>query len=149
MFHDLKQDVPGNLAIIDAIKGAASHHPAKYTLSYALTIRWEVDETGAHMDTSRFQSILTALQLPMADEIVIKADDKTPGWTIQKEIQYLLRLARATTQGRTLVIVHYAGHGYNDCRSRQHFLAYGRPGSPSFNAERFLISHALPDEYDL
>ncbi|KAF7596658.1 hypothetical protein BBP40_000580 [Aspergillus hancockii] len=63
------------------------------------------------------------------------------------EFRNILRDARAT-QGRSLVVVHYAGHGVLRQGNILHLVGNQGDGL-GFDAMRFLVNLALPVKYDL
>ncbi|QKX61768.1 uncharacterized protein TRUGW13939_08924 [Talaromyces rugulosus] len=127
----------------ETLTAAVRQHEVRYTDAHSLSMRWEKDDTEADKDTARFQMMLQALHFPAAHELVIKENDSTPGWTARGKIRETLAAARRTS-GRSIVIVHYAGHGELDS-SRD--LMLGK--TSRFSADRFLISLALDKVYDL
>lgn len=76
------------------IRQAIQQHSTNYRESYALSIRWERDDTSAYQDVGYFQSLLSPLRLAAAREIILKAGDVTPGWTVQEEFTKALNAAR-------------------------------------------------------
>ncbi|KAL4780681.1 hypothetical protein BJX76DRAFT_360593 [Aspergillus varians] len=95
------------------VEAAVRQRSARYSDSHSLSLRWERDDTLAHQDTGHFQSLLQTLHLPEAQELVIAATDKTPGWTVQGAFREILATAKQT-RGRALVVFHYADHGLQD-----------------------------------
>ncbi|KAL3475426.1 hypothetical protein BJX99DRAFT_229580 [Aspergillus californicus] len=110
------------------IKDAVLPRSTEYTNSYALSIRWERDDRLAHQDVSHFRSLLSTLRLAEPREVVIAADDFTPGLTAQTGLEQMLVVAKRTN-GRAIVVVHYAGHGAQDADS---LLLVERTGGHSF-----------------
>ncbi|KAK2804778.1 hypothetical protein FQN51_001420 [Onygenales sp. PD_10] len=86
-----------------------------YGQTFALTVRFEKDDSRAEDDSKNFQSILRAFGFAAADEYVISAKEKLPGWDLKDRFQAMLKAAKDASdnnQGaRSLILVHYAGHG--------------------------------------
>jgi hypothetical protein len=93
-----------------AIARAVNNRSRTYDSSFALSIRWERDNTNATADTEHFQAILSTLNLDQAEVQILAEQDQTPGWTLNDKIRSLFRLA-ATAPGKSIVLIHYAGHG--------------------------------------
>ncbi|PYH39007.1 uncharacterized protein BO87DRAFT_348660 [Aspergillus neoniger CBS 115656] len=89
---------------------AVQQHNSRYASSHNLAIRWADDDTNAARDVANFQTLLERLSLPRAQELVIGKHDKTPVWTIQGAFRNKLSAAKSSP-GRSLVTVHYSGHG--------------------------------------
>ncbi|KAF9884973.1 hypothetical protein FE257_000883 [Aspergillus nanangensis] len=70
---------------------------------------WENNEIGGRADVGHFQSILSSLDLPAANEYAIRLNDPAPGQGLMQMFTTLLNTAKATS-GRSLVVVHYTGH---------------------------------------
>jgi hypothetical protein len=82
-----------------------------YATVFAIAIRFELDDTKAANDAKHFQDILKCFGFPAAEEYVISGSDKTPGWSIDAKFKKILKFAiHASSSGRALVMVHYAGH---------------------------------------
>jgi len=96
--------------INDAIARAVNNRSRVYNFSFALSIRWERDNTNAAADTDNFQAILSTLNLDQAEVEILAEQNRTPGWTLNDAIRSIFR--RATeAPGKSIVLIHYAGHG--------------------------------------
>ena len=95
------------------ILAALDQRGRHYSHFITFTVRFHMDDTHADRDSSNFQTILRLLGLPVARELVILADDKTPGWTYITWMATVLKRPQGQT-GRTLILGHYAGHGFVD-----------------------------------
>ncbi|KAE8158374.1 hypothetical protein BDV40DRAFT_307889 [Aspergillus tamarii] len=131
----------------ETIKAAVVQPSITYNRTSSVTIRWNTDDSGAHLDTDRFQAMLRVFQFPFAKEIILQAEDGTVGWTLQGEIRKLFATARSHTTRRTLIIIHYAGHGM-ELRGQFHFVDRSVNGK-TCNAMRFMLDLATQEEYDL
>lgn len=104
--------------IESALEAAVSQRSRVYARTEALAIRFEQDDSRAKDDTEAFQSILHALSFSRAEEYVISATDPTPGWNLGDRVEKLLRAAKNFSDdnggGRSLILIHYAGHGSTD-----------------------------------
>jgi hypothetical protein len=97
-----------------ALQGAISRREAVYKNSYSLHIRWEDDDTLAERDENSFRSIIEALGFPDKPEIhIIQKANKTPAWELLPTIAAIMAKAESS-DGRSIVIIHYAGHGNAD-----------------------------------
>ena len=93
-----------------------------YAQTFALAVRFEKDNTKAEHDMKNFQSILRAFGMSPAEEYVINASDSMPGWNLRDRFLSLLKAAHSAA-GRSLVMIHYAGHGKVDVNGQLVFLA--------------------------
>lgn len=123
------------------IQEAVIQTSTHYTESYAISIRWERDDTLAEQDVGHFRSLLSTLRLAAPREVVIAAGDPTPGLTAQREFERQLTAARQT-RGRAIVVVHYAGHGAQDGDSLE-LVESARDGN-AFCATHFLLNAVTP-----
>ena len=96
-----------------ALQAAVDKRSRHYAQTFALAVRFELDDTKAYQDTEHFQTLLHAFDLKPAEEYILKKSDPMPGWTLKAHFMSLLRTA-STTPGRSLILVHYAGHGKVD-----------------------------------
>jgi len=94
-----------------AITAAVKRRNSAYNHSFALSVRWEADNTNAVEDTNHFQTILSTLNFPKAEELVLLSNDKTPGWSVHKKIHRIFEDAKRSV-GRVVIMIHYAGHGF-------------------------------------
>ncbi|KKK26496.1 hypothetical protein ARAM_001012 [Aspergillus rambellii] len=121
-------------------------HHRQFCHSLSLSISWEDDNTNASQDIANFQAILRIFGYTEADEYVIPSQAPTPGWEVSDKIWSLLRKAMAKS-GRTIILIHYAGHGvkWND---KLHFC--NGAGNKRINVDREILglvdsNSALPD----
>lgn len=126
-----------------AITRAVDNRRRIYNNTFALTIRWEQDNTNASTDTENFQAILSTLNLDQAEVMILAEQDRTPGWTVSDKMRSIFRLA-ANAPGKSIFLVHYAGHG--DVRGEELFAVEGR-SRRSINFQHF-IERAVANEYD-
>jgi hypothetical protein len=126
----------------NTLRAAVRQRAIRYTEAHSLSLRWEADDTNAIHDAIHFQSILRLFSLPAAEELVLSSNDRFPAWTVQRKFSDLLS-GIMTAQGRTLIIVHYAGHGSSGPDGSLWFIE--RQGGRKVNAERFLFSVVGPD----
>lgn len=96
----------------DAITRAVTSRSRAYSHSFAMSIRWELDNTDAATDTENFKVILSTLNLdPPCVEIMGGPNtNKTPSWNLNGKLRSLFESA-VNAPGKSLVIIHYAGHG--------------------------------------
>ncbi|KAK2766098.1 hypothetical protein FQN54_007613 [Arachnomyces sp. PD_36] len=94
----------------DRLQAAIVQPPRTYTSAYTLLTRFESDDSQAIQDSEGFKTICNAFGLPAPVEVVVTPADPMPSWTIAREFQKIL-IAAAEAPGRSLVMVHYAGHG--------------------------------------
>ena len=90
----------------DAITRAVNNRSRVYNNSFALSIRWQRDNTNASTDTDNFQAILSTLNLDPAEVEVLAEQDEFPGWTLNDKVQSIFRLA-ARAPGKFIVLIHY------------------------------------------
>ncbi|PKY06263.1 hypothetical protein P168DRAFT_325150 [Aspergillus campestris IBT 28561] len=128
-----------------AIDSAVHQRNSAYSNAYALSIRWEDDDTRAHEDTAHFQCILKMLGLPKADELVLQPTDRTPGWTVQSSMVEMLEAARIS-QGKAIILCHYAGRAYHD---KGAFMATAQADERPMNLGVFCLDLALDRSYYL
>ncbi|KAB8257009.1 hypothetical protein BDV32DRAFT_140776 [Aspergillus pseudonomiae] len=67
---------------------------------------------NACTDLANFQAILRLFDYPKAEEYVIPVDADASGWDVADRIRGLIRQAMIMT-GRTIILIHYGGHGLN------------------------------------
>ncbi|KAJ5223220.1 hypothetical protein N7468_007762 [Penicillium chermesinum] len=128
----------------DAITRTVNNRKRIYNASFALSVRWERDNTDASTDTDNFQAILSTLNLDQAEVMVLSEQDGTPGWTFQDKIRRMFQRATMAS-GKSIVFVHYAGHG--EVRSGQLFAVEGRPNR-RINLQRLIDSVVAGDVQD-
>lgn len=129
-----------------AIEAAVNMRNMAYNDAFALSLRWELDDTNSNQDVSHFQAILSTLQLPAAKEVIINATDKTPGWTVQQEVTRVFESAESR-RGRRIVLIHYAGHAYMHPIHHRLYAAETTYGRRDFNLDRFMLGLAVDDYY--
>ncbi|WEW60804.1 hypothetical protein PRK78_006292 [Emydomyces testavorans] len=93
-----------------AIQAAISRRETKYSNFYALHFRWEDDNTDASRDGESFQDLVHLMGFPFPDVHVIPKGDPLPGFEVQHRVASLF-IKAGNAQGRSIVIIHYAGHG--------------------------------------
>lgn len=118
----------------EMIHRAVNDHNRVYNNSFALSIRWEQDDTDAARDTEDLQSILSTLNLNQAEVEILAAQDRTPGWTLGTKLISLFQRA-VDARGKSLVILHYTGHG--ELRQDNLFAVEG-PTRRSVNLQRII-----------
>jgi hypothetical protein len=128
----------------DAITRAVQNRSRVYNNSFALSFRWERDNTMAFQDTEQFQAILATLNLDQAQVEILTKQDRTPGWTLSDTIRDIFRLA-ADAPGKSIVLIHYAGHG--EVREEQLFAVEG-PSRRSINLQRTIDTVVAGDVQD-
>lgn len=131
----------------DVVTRVVNNHTRLYNNSFALIIRWERDNTNVSSDTDHVQAILSTLKLDQAEVLILSEPDKTPGWTLRDKIRSIFRLA-ADTPGKSIVMIHYAGHG--EVRGGQLFAVEGR-SRRNLNIQRFIDTVVAGDidDYDI
>lgn len=130
-----------------AITRAVNSRSQVYNNSFALSIQWKQDNTCASTDTENFQVILSTLNLDKAEVMVLAEKDPTPGWTLDDKIRSIFQVA-ARTPGKSIVIIHYAGHG--SVRDNRLFATEG-PSHRSIDLQR-CINEAVAgsfQDYDI
>lgn len=115
--HPIQED-----AFRHGLETAISQRARKYANAYTLQLRFQNDDTQAINDSENFKTICKAFGLPAPLELVVLPTDPTPSWEIAKEFQKMLTTARQAP-GRSLVMLHYAGHGSINQFSRLTFQA--------------------------
>lgn len=131
----------------DALESVVSRRSHSYNSSHALSIKWAADDSNSAQDVGHFQAILSTLQLPAAREYTISSADETPGWSVLNEVRNLL-LAAKSSAGRSLAIIHYAGHGYVE--SNDSLFATGSATSKRrFNLDSQVIAQPTDDNWCL
>lgn len=105
-----------------SLEAAVDQRAREYTRTFSLHIRFENGDTSAQKDAANFQSFLRAFALSQAEEYVIKPSEPSPGWAVKGKFHAILSKA-IETPGRSLVLIHYAGHGGLDGFGRLVFQA--------------------------
>jgi hypothetical protein len=119
-----------------SLLAAIDQRTRDYAQTFALAVRFEKDNTKAEHETKNFQSILRAFGMSPAEEYVINASDSMPGWNLRDRFLSLLKAAHSAA-GRSLVMIHYAGHGKVDVNGQLVFLANAKtPRSISQSSPR-------------
>jgi hypothetical protein len=65
--------------------------------SFAVHVHWESDNTEAKRDLANFQTFLKVFALSPAQELIIKDDDPSPGWTVLDMVKKTLVAAKAAS----------------------------------------------------
>ena len=107
----------------DVIASAITQRGKHYVQIFALSIRFEDDDTAAEKDAKCFQDLLRLMGLSKASELVIESTDKIWIKTVQAKL-YKLQEAPSRVDGRTLAIIHYAGHGSVDAAGDLFFCPF-------------------------
>ncbi|PGH35501.1 hypothetical protein GX50_01603 [[Emmonsia] crescens] len=84
-----------------------------YTNSFGLHMRFEADNTRASDDAIHFQTLLHVLGLNRAEEYIIPQQSKCPQCPPLMRFMDILVKAKQCS-GRSIVLVHYAGHAFLD-----------------------------------
>jgi hypothetical protein len=129
-----------------AIAAAVKRRNSAYNHSFALSVRWEADNTNAVEDTNRFQTILSTFNFPKAEELVLLSNDKTPGWSVHKKIHRIFEDAKRSV-GRVVIMIHYAGHGF--VKKGKLFASKDGTGGKPMNLSKFMVEPSLEDDYYL
>ena len=135
--HATGQPIPSLLDIKQfrrAMEKAADQHTRSYTDAISMSIRWEGDDANANMDTESFQNILKVFNFPKASELIIPQSDPTPGFLVRSRFDDMLIKAKSMI-GRTLVLVHYTGHG-TDINGDLHLVS---PNGRTMSVNKFLF----------
>ncbi|KAL4786487.1 hypothetical protein BJX76DRAFT_365573 [Aspergillus varians] len=139
-------DALERLAFQEVVSTMVLQRTIQYTAAHSLSVRWIEDDTAAASDMATFQAILRTLQLPAAKELVIH---ETAGWTVGAEVQKILLAAASHAPGRSLVILHYAGHGVEAADGTLRFVERLDRSAKGFNAELHFIGPTLEPDIDL
>jgi hypothetical protein len=125
----------------DLLNVAVDQRCRVYSKTFAISFRFELDNTTAANDTQHFQSVVRAFGFPAAEEYIIPATDKVPGWSVEGKLKAILT-STMDTNGRSLVMVHYSGHAKIDINGDLAFLA--SPEHPrSFKVQQALLNPVL------
>jgi hypothetical protein len=84
-----------------------------YDNFFSLHFHWEDDHDRASHDESNFRQILDLLGFPPGVTEIISKETQTPRSKVQHHIIDLLDKA-ALTPGRSIFLIHYAGHARED-----------------------------------
>jgi hypothetical protein len=96
-----------------ALEAAVHRQKTTYDHYAAMHFRWGDDTTNAQQDAASFKEFAHYLGFPDPQEFVISASDVAPGFALFGHIGCLLEPA-LQCEGRSLVIIHYAGHGHEN-----------------------------------
>ncbi|PLB46686.1 hypothetical protein P170DRAFT_219342 [Aspergillus steynii IBT 23096] len=108
------------------IRRAIEQHCRTYALYLPISFSWEADATNAERDVKSFQDILKALGLPKAEELRLRSKHSSPGQIVAKKVHELVTRGFETA-GRTLILIHYAGHGMQGIQGHLNFASsHGR-----------------------
>ena len=81
---------------------------------FVVSVRFEADETSADKDQHTFSNLVKCINIPLTSNypqsLVISTNDVHPGWTVAFFLERLLDVI-STCEGRSLLLLHYAGHG--------------------------------------
>ena len=96
------------------LENALSQRGRPYQQMFVVSVWFEADETSANEDQQvffnlvKYINILLALNHPQS--LVICSENVHPGWTVGYFLEQLLDVISAC-KGRSLFLLHYAGHG--------------------------------------
>ncbi|KAE8362719.1 hypothetical protein BDV27DRAFT_165989 [Aspergillus caelatus] len=94
----------------EMLRRAVSQRSRVYSFVSSLSIRWENDQTNAEGDCNKFRDIVHLFGFPTPEQYVIPLEDRAPTMALNHKFWGMLCQA-LTTNGRALLLVHYAGHG--------------------------------------
>ncbi|KAJ9349271.1 hypothetical protein DTO027B9_7671 [Paecilomyces variotii] len=94
----------------DALRAAVARQSHKYQNYHAFHFRFEDDDTRADRDGTTFANLAKILCFPTPQTYVIPKANPTPGFEVMSKISAIISKA-STATGRSLVLIHYAGHG--------------------------------------
>lgn len=137
------------------LENAISQRGRSYQEMFVVSVRFEADETSADKDQQTFFNLVKCINIPLASNhpqsLVIRTDDVHPGWTVGFFLERLLDVISAC-EGRSLLLLHYAGHGGLNAKGDLTFYARV-PGVRSFDyirvIDRTLVTPSLSVEKKL
>ena len=137
------------------LENAISQRGRPYQEMFVVSVRFEADETSADKDQQMFFNLVKCINLPLASNhpqsLVIRSDDVHPGWTVGFFLERLLDIISAC-EGRSLLLLHYAGHGGLNANGDLTFYARV-PGVRAFDyvriIDRTLVTPSLSVEKKL
>ncbi|PYI12679.1 hypothetical protein BO78DRAFT_435217 [Aspergillus sclerotiicarbonarius CBS 121057] len=98
---------------LQTLQTATTQTPREYKKIHGCSVRWEIDGPKGIQDTQSLQTILTLLNGPPADELIIEATDNEPALTFVIALsKYLYECKGSDSDARNLLILHYPS--YND-----------------------------------
>lgn len=109
-----------------ALRNVAQKRNNVYNNSFALSLRWDGDNTGAAIDVASFQGILATLNLERAEEIVLPVTGRLLAVMVYNKIRSAFEAA-AESRGKSIMFIHYAGHGM--IRRSDLFITEGDTGA--------------------
>ncbi|KAJ9245641.1 hypothetical protein DTO169E5_360 [Paecilomyces variotii] len=94
----------------DALRAAVARQSHKYQNYHAFHFRFEDDDTRADRDGTTFANLARIFCFPTPQTYVIPKAHTTPSFEVINKISAIISKA-STAPGRSLVLIHYAGHG--------------------------------------
>lgn len=127
------------------LEAAVAQRNSQYHQAISLTVRWEADDTQAWRDAIFFKKMIEKFQFPPPEELILPRGDRRPGLILQSKIADVFRRAKATN-GRCVVLLHYAGHGQLD-DSDNLVLVESGSGGKTVDSGRYFHGLADNDAY--
>lgn len=97
-----------------ALENAIDQRGRPYQEMFVVSVRFEADETSADKDQHTFFNLVKCINIPLTSNhpqfLVMSTNEVHPGWTVAFFLERLLDVI-STCEGRSLLLLHYAGHG--------------------------------------
>lgn len=124
------------------LENAISQRGRAYQELFAVSVRFEADQSSADKDQQIFFNLVKCIDIPLASNhpqsLIIRSADVNPGWTVGIFLERLLDVISASA-GHSLLLVHYAGHGGLNVKGGLSFYARV-PAVRSFDYTRIIHS---------
>lgn len=108
------------------LENAISQRGRAYQELFAVSVRFEADQSSADKDQQIFFNLVKCIDIPLASNhpqsLIIRSADVHPGWTVGIFLERLLDVISAS-EGHSLLLVHYAGHGGLNVKGSLSFYA--------------------------
>ncbi|KAK6348979.1 hypothetical protein TWF730_009739 [Orbilia blumenaviensis] len=129
-----KPDVEASLR--KALENALSQRKINYKLVFVATVTFESDDTGAREDSKAFAAAMKqAFKMPAVNvlEFVVPKEEYHSPIYWYREVEKKIGEVSKSSQGRKLLLFHFAGHGGFD--SYGSFCLEGGPPTPGLSTE--------------
>lgn len=119
----------------NSLEAAVHRRHTTYHNYYSFHFRWDDDTTNAKRDATSFKDLVHYLGFPKSQEYVISQNAQCPAFVLLGRLIGIIDEA-LNKEGRTILMIHYAGHGRENENGEPELHNEGR--KKTINAARIL-----------